>query len=170
MDAVTIPSYVLVRRMPRRALLAACWIGLALLVIVVVAGLLLGAPVSLLTLLPIVLLARFAKTEAKGEEWRVVQVGLATSSRGIEIEMPGARLWSGRYVDQRYSCSPEALDGVWMDDSGTFHLRARTLASEAVEAGSVIDRRALDHSEVTFRPLEGGARTVLLDVFGAWMS
>lgn len=153
MGSAVVPAYVEVSRAPRRGLLAALWVLAAAILLALALGLFFGAYVSVFALVPLLLVLRQIKEEAAPGEPRVVQVGVVVGERGVVIQMPGARLWSGRYVDQRYSCVPKAVDGAGLDETGTFRLRARVLVSEAVDGGEVLDRREHECGEVSFRPV-----------------
>lgn len=162
MKSAAVPAYVEVSRAPRRGRLVALWVVAAVILVVLVLGLVNGGSVSVFALLPLLIVLRAVKAEAVTAEPRVVQVGVTVGPAGVVVEMPGARLWSGRYVDQRYSCASSAVDGAVLDESGTFRLRARTLVSEALEDGVVLDRHEHEYGEVSFRPVsDEGARALI---------
>lgn len=167
MGRVSVPAYTEVARRPRFALAATCLVGAVVVVAVAVAGLLMSAPVSLFALLPALLLAHVARREGAGTEPRVVEVGVDVSPAGVAVEMPGARLLAGRYVDQRYWCAAGDVESAGLDQTGTFRLRARTLTSEAVEGGAVLDRRAHEFGEVSFHPVSGEDAARLAALFSA---
>lgn len=159
---VNIAAYVQVSRNLRRGRLVALCLAETLIMIALVMGFSVGIRVSLLAMVLALWLAYIIKVESTSSEPRVVQVGVTVGPAGVVVEMPGARLWSGRYVDQRYSCASSALDGAGLDETGTFRLRARTLVSEALEGGVVLDRREHDYGEVSFRPVsDEGARALI---------
>lgn len=168
MRPATVYSYVEVKLPQRRTVLVACWIGLVLLVAVLVGGLVLGAPVSIFAVVPVVLLARGIRSAASPSEVRAVEVGVSVTPRRVVVEMPGARLWSGRYVDQRYSCAADAVESAGMDETGMFTLRARLLVSEAIEGGVVLDRREHEFYEVSFRPIGEEDVRALCSALGGW--
>ncbi|WP_455136783.1 hypothetical protein [Thermophilibacter sp.] len=166
-DEVVALARVEVGRVPRRARLVACWIVMVAMVAVLVAGIVMGAPVSFLSVLVILALSRAIKAEAAATEWRVVEVSVRRDGTGVLVVMPGARLFSGRYVDQRYSCVAGDLEGAGVDETGTFRLRARRLVSEAVEDGAVLDRREHEFGEVSFRPVSREEAVRLSALFSA---
>lgn len=165
MKPTTVYSYVEVKLPQRRALLVACWIGLVLVVAVLVGGLVLGASVSIFAVVPVVLLARGIRSAASPSEVRAVDVGVSVTPARVVVEMPGTRLWSGRYVDQRYTCAVDAVESAGMDETGMFTLRARLLVSEAVEGGVVLDRREHEFYEVSFRPVSDEDARALRSAF-----
>lgn len=165
MGTTTITAYVRVAREPQRARFALCWIAASVITVVALLAALNGTYVSLVTIAFAVILAREGWRAGQLQEDRVVQVSVRVRPDGVIVEMPGARLFSGRYVCQRYSCSALDLDGAGTDESGTFHLRARLLVSEAVDGGVVLDRREREFGEVTFRPVGAESTAALRSVF-----
>lgn len=162
---VTVPAYVQVSRAPRGGRLAAMAVAEVLLVCTLILGLVFGVTFSLLAVVLVLWLARAIRAEAATSEPRVVPVGVTAGPGGVVVEMPGARLWSGRYVDQRYSCAAAAVEGAGMDETGAFRLRARVLASEAVEGGVVLERREHECGEVSFRPISAEGAAALRSAF-----
>lgn len=165
MKPVAVYSYVEVKLPQRHALLVACWAALVFVVAVLVGGLLLGFPVSVFALVPMILLVNGIRFAASPSELRAVEVTVSATPAGVILEMPGTRLWSGRYVDQRYSCAASSIESVGMDEAGMFTLRARTLVSEALEGGIVLERREHEFYEVSFRPVSDEDARALRTVF-----
>lgn len=164
---VEVLARVEVGRVPRRAVLVACCLVMVLMAVTLVLGLAMGMTVSLLSVLVILVLWRRVRSEAAATEWRVVEVSVRRDGTGVLVVMPGARLFSGRYVDQRYSCVAGDLEGAGVDETGTFRLRARRLVSEAVEDGAVLDRREHEFGEVSFRPVSREEAARLSALFSA---
>ena len=164
---VSLSAYVEVRRPPSRGRVVACWIGAVLLLAGALLGFAVGIYVSLLTIILAVRLVYGARHASGGLEWQVVEVSVRRDGTGVLVVMPGARLFSGRYVDQRYSCVAGDLEGAGVDETGTFRLRARRLVSEAVEGGAVLDRREHEFGEVGFRPVSREEAARLSALFSA---
>lgn len=148
MNSVEFPAYVEVSIPPKTGKAIACWVGMALTIIIALAGIALGMTVSIFVFFLAYYLWRASKSAAVSHELKVVQASLIFADGQLELDLPAARLFDGRYVDQRYVADCSKGCALTIGDTGVAVLRAKCLLSFALSDGQVLDRREHEDGEV----------------------
>lgn len=151
MSEIEFTGLVEVHRQPHHGRAAALLVAVVLMAVVLVAGLLTGHFALLVVFVPFGAAIAGVRRAVAPTEFRNVPMSMAAADGVLRLRMLGARLFDGRYVDQFYLCSMDAIEGASFSDDGLFRLRARQMESFASDAGTTLDHRTNEFSEVSFK-------------------
>ncbi len=145
MNTVEFPAYIEIAVKPGYAKAIACWAGMALTLVLGVAGIAMGMTVSVFVFILAYYLWRLSKSAQKSNEATLVKAKLGIDCDDAELLLPASRLFGSRYVDQRYLFSLSRGGRIALSKTGELVFGGR-LVSEAFVAGKILDHR--EHEDV----------------------
>lgn len=151
MDFVNSPAFVNVSRCPETGKMIALTVAVILCAIAIVGGLAMRRLGSAIILIPLVLASAAARRAGRTSETRCVEATLTWQDPYLLVFLPDTRLYDGRYVDQQYACERSQVDFAGFNSQGDFVLRARQMDSVACQGAQEIERKHMDHVEVSFK-------------------
>lgn len=151
MDCLSVPVFVSVVRQPEKAKMIGWTIATILCALIIISCVLMGLLYAVLGLPVLGLAANGVRQAGATSEKRMTEASLTWQDPYLLVFLPGTRLYDGRYVDQQYACERSQVDFVGFNPQGDFVLQARQMDSVACQGAQEIERRHMDHVEVSFK-------------------
>lgn len=151
MDRLSVPAFISVERQPEKAKMIGWTIATILCALIIISCVLMGLSYAVLGLPALGFAVNGARQAGATSEKRMTEASLTWQDPYLLVFLPSARLYDGRYVDQLYACERSQVDFAGFDQQGDFVLRARKMNSVACQGAQEIERRHMDHVEVSFK-------------------